>query len=157
MKKAFDAKESFFKKVFPEPNTGCWLWSGAAHPRYGHGCLNGQFYEGLNWAHRYSYFVHNGDFDRSLCVCHKCDNPSCVNPEHLFLGTAHDNQHDKIRKGRQQRGEKHAFAKLSEQDVKDIRELKASGLSFGEIAKSYNMNITSIFHVVNKKNWKHIE
>lgn len=155
--KGFDPLVSFFNKVYPEPNTGCWLWAGASHPRYGHGCLNGKYYNGFNWTHRYSFFIHNGEFDRSLCVCHRCDNPCCVNPDHLFLGTSAENQHDKIRKGRQQKGEGHFLAKLTNKDVRDIRDLKASGLSLGEIAKAYDMGIVSIFDIVHRKNWKHVE
>lgn len=149
-------KTRFMDKVYPEPNTGCWLWAGAHHPRYGHGSLNGSSYYGFNWAHRFSYFIHNGDFDRSLCVLHKCDIPTCVNPDHLFIGTALENQIDKVNKGRQQRGEKHAFAKINEQDVRNIREAHKSGESMVSIGKRYGLHNVSIFDIVHRINWKHV-
>jgi HNH endonuclease len=75
----------------------CWTWEGSRHPQ-GYGTLS--VGRKTVRAHRFSYELANGPFDASLDVCHHCDNPSCVRPDHLFLGTARDNMRDASRKGR---------------------------------------------------------
>lgn len=91
---------SFRKRVSKrKTKNGCILWKGAVTPS-GYG-------QHIPWinnetlsAHRLAYLIHYGEFDRKLCVLHKCDNPPCVNPEHLFLGTHKENTQDMLRKGR---------------------------------------------------------
>lgn len=93
----------FMKHVMPEPNSGCWLWTGGL-TRGGYGILRvGSLSDGSRRSARasrlaYSLFV--GPIDGDLFVCHKCDVPACVNPDHLFLGTARDNIRDMVKKGR---------------------------------------------------------
>ena len=97
-------EERFLSKVIKNNETGCWLWIGATRgrigQRYGKLEVNGKTYG----AHRFSYMLWKGDLVstnvRNICVCHKCDTPLCVNPDHLFLGTHMDNMIDKSRKGR---------------------------------------------------------
>lgn len=93
--------ERIERKISPEPNSGCWLWTGAVSGSgYGKINIGGKFFA----AHRLSYFLHNDlPTTNPLFVCHRCDNPMCVNPEHLFLGTARDNLVDCILKGRNAR------------------------------------------------------
>jgi hypothetical protein len=90
-------------KFIPEPNTGCWLWIGTTHPIGGYGRIKKRI-DKNKWvqyeAHRVSYELFKGIIPKYLMVCHKCDTPSCVNPNHLFLGTAKDNMQDMVSKGR---------------------------------------------------------
>jgi hypothetical protein len=91
-------KEEFFKIVIPDPMSGCWIWMGAIEDERGYGLV----YVGAKrtGAHRYSWQLHNGPIPDGVLVCHRCDVPSCVNPDHLFLGSKKDNYDDSRSKGR---------------------------------------------------------
>lgn len=93
-----DHKRVFESKVMPEPNSGCWLWLGAASGRHGYGHTR-HLGEQIS-AHRAAWLIYQGEIAPGMFVCHKCDNPHCCNPEHLFLGSHADNMRDAIRKGR---------------------------------------------------------
>jgi len=146
--------DRFMDKVSPEPNSGCWLWTGCVN-QDGYGqILSGRSPKG---AHRVSYLLFRGEISQGLHVCHKCDVPSCVNPEHLFLGTPADNAADKVRKGRQQRlsfkGEMNGCAKLTENDVRAIRSSNLKGI---ELSKMYNVARGVISEIRSRKAWKHV-
>lgn len=113
--------------AFVQKGDSCWLWTGPLTKDYGSISRGGR--EGASvYAHRVSWELHYGEIPAGLMVCHHCDVPACVNPSHLFLGTALDNKRDEIQKGRQaspeQRrhpGAANGRAKLSEDDVRGIR------------------------------------
>jgi len=147
--------ESFMNKVYPEPNTGCWLWSGKVD-KSGYG-LSLATKMGLSRAHRISYCLHYGEFDTNFCVLHKCDVRTCVNPQHLFLGTRTDNIEDMVKKGRGAKGSKQGCAKLTESDVLQIRKLFIKNVtSYKEIGDKYNVSQYTIYDIIRKHTWNHI-
>lgn len=142
-----------------EDDTSCWEWT-ASFDDHGYGVMG---IEGKTpKAHRVSYELHNGVFDYSLFVCHKCDNPHCVRPDHLFLGTASDNMKDCAAKGRNSglprifRGEEHGGSKLTEDMVRNIRILHSNGMMQKDIAATLNLSKHCIWSVVNRISWKHV-
>jgi len=94
-------KIAFEEKYVPEPMSGCWIWIGSTNA-YGYGDI--RYKQKPYKAHRASWMIHKGDIPNGMIVCHKCDVPACVNPNHLFLGTHMDNTKDKIAKGRMRVG-----------------------------------------------------
>lgn len=140
------ALERFEDKYQPEPNSGCFIWL-AAISASGYGRI---FFEGKNErANRVSWKLHRGE-PGELYVLHRCDNPLCVNPDHLFLGTHEDNCLDKSRKGRVPN------AKLDPQKVRDIRRMRREGRSLLQIASRFSVNQRTILSVVNRENWNHV-
>jgi ribosome-binding protein aMBF1 (putative translation factor) len=104
-------------------------------------------------------FLYTGfDLNSQLCVCHHCDNPPCVNPAHLFIGTHADNVHDRIKKGRSNwpKAENHCCAKLSNADVLVIRQLILDGISQAEIAHRFGVDPSAISNINRGKNWRSI-
>jgi hypothetical protein len=144
--------QRFEAKCTPEPNSGCWLWTGG---------YDGEGY-GLFWviekmikAHRVSWRLHNGGIPDDLFVLHKCDVKCCVNPAHLFLGTQKDNIEDSIRKGRFHYGERTGASKLTATQVSDIKLQLLFGHKEKDIAKKYNVAQQSINAIKNGKNWRY--
>ena len=135
----------------------CWIWTGAVNNGYGYFTLTDPRRNML--AHRFSYELHVGPIPDGMMVCHECDNPACVRPDHLFLGTSQDNTDDMISKGRQKpvRGEKSWNARLSESDIQAIRRRLASGESQVSIAGDYNVHQTHISQINLGKAWKHVK
>lgn len=135
----------------------CWPWSSYCDSRgYGAFRLNGR----KIGAHRAVWMAVSGAIPQDLCVCHRCDNPPCCNPAHLFLGTYSDNMRDMVAKGRQRGpdniGEKNGRSILTEDGVAAMRLLRASGLSFTEIGRRYGVNKTTARHAIVGICWKHI-
>ncbi len=150
----------FEAKYVPEPNSGCWLWDGTLSSS-GYGQLTVGRVRDNNFraerAHRLAYEHWRGPISDGLLVCHTCDVPICVNPDHLFLGTPADNMADKVAKGRQARGTGFKHTKLTEQDVLMVFELSAQGVSGRDIAAQLNVTPANISRIVNRQTWKHIQ
>jgi hypothetical protein len=139
--------EKFNKKVLKTDD--CWIWLGSKTSD-GYGKI--EFHDVSYRAHRISYEIHYSDPGVYL-VLHTCDNPACVNPNHLILGTHEHNVADRVRRGRSAVGEKSGRAKLKE---KDIYEIRGSNLSNRELAKLYGMDETTIGKIRNRKLWKSV-
>lgn len=136
---------------------GCWEWVGAKTSRnYG----NMGFGVKNVLVHRLIYSLCVGDLDKRLFVCHKCDNPPCCNPDHLFVGSPKDNTADMFSKGRNVNkckfGEDHANSRFTNSDVLEIRSRHAAGDTIYAIAKEYGCTTTAIWHIVKRKTWKHL-
>jgi hypothetical protein len=168
--------EKFEEKVMPEPNSGCWLWMGAATSG-GYGSMTLGASSIL--AHRLSWLLYvGGPIPDGLWVLHRCDNRICVNPQHLFLGTPRDNTQDMLRKGRQniaalahknrrrgdnhpsrymrerlKRGAEHHSAKVTEDDVRTIRGSAASGV---EMARRFGVTPVTISRIRRRLIWSHV-
>jgi len=154
----------FWAKV-DKDSADCWIWTGSKRNK-GYGAFvwydGGDVVQGR--AHRFSYELHYGKIPDGLCVLHKCDNPSCVNPEHLFIGTKADNNRDMHNKGRAvrggtysrkyQRGESHHNSKLTSAIVADLRKDRAGGMSFGRMAKKYSISIGHAYRVATGQAWR---
>lgn len=149
---------------------GCWEWIGSLNKKgYGvGGTVQGYGYITLGagkkkkgqkfYAHRLVYALANGPIPDGLFVCHKCDNPCCCNPDHLFLGTNQQNMDDMIRKNRSPRrsGENSTNAKLTSLQVQHIRYENERGVLQKVLAKQYGVSLTTISRIIQRKTWKEV-
>ena len=158
-----DSMTAFHDSYIPEPNSGCWIWSKCLSST-GYAVLQSGGFRG--YAHRFSYqhLKSKGEDMGKFHVCHKCDVPSCVNPDHLFLGTASDNMRDCMSKGRHAsqrpatnyaKGEDIKISKLNPDSVKMIRFLKGA---FGQakIAKAFGVTRNSVREIHSRRTWSHV-
>jgi transposase len=136
-------KNRFYSKVLLPNENGCMMWTGCKSHQYGVTSVKRRNV----LSHRYSYKLHYNDIPNSLHVLHKCDVPLCVNPEHLFLGTASDNMKDMAKKNRSRKGDRHHNVKISDLQLNEIKEMLLNGTSQLEISKKYNVSQTSISHI----------
>jgi hypothetical protein len=143
--------DRFWSKVDVRAPDECWPWQAAlTHDGYGRFSIGHK----QVLAHRMSWTLVNGD-PGELFVLHTCDNRSCVNPNHLFLGTHLDNMDDRNAKGRQIQGERHHKSKLTENDVRAIRKLSSSThITQARLAYLFNVHPQTIYNIVSGKFWK---
>jgi hypothetical protein len=130
--------------------SGCWEWT-AHKDANGYGGIG--FSGKKKLAHRVMYELRNGPIPDGACVCHSCDNPACVNPDHLFLGSHAENMADMASKGRAPKGETHVAAKLTEADVLAIR---AETGTQQEIAAKYGISTSQVSRIRLGQTWKHV-
>lgn len=143
---------------FVRKSENCWEWTGSRFPeRNGWGNYGRVSYQGSpRLAHRVSWEMHFGPIPDGLIVRHKCDNPACVRPDHLELGTPHDNNLDMATRGRSTAGTKNRHAKLTEYDVTIIRSLLAAGVKPPRIAKRFNVTSKTIRRILRGETWTHV-
>lgn len=141
--------ESLMAFVMPEPNSGCWLWVGPDGQRDWYGTFT---FAGRNMtAHRASYLLHHGSLPDGAWVLHKCDNPACVNPDHLFLGGPQENASDMARKNRC------GATKLTPEMVLEVRErIKEPGATYRGLSKEYGVSDVTIRNAVVKRCHVHV-
>lgn len=139
--------------VTPEPNSGCWLWTGSVRQDgYPQVSFNGR----VRPAHRVSWQLENGPVPVGLFVLHKCNNPNCVNPDHLEVGTQKRNMEYKNECGRQVRGEKHHNAVLRDEDVVEIKKFLAAGWQQKVMAIAFEVHVMTINNIKSGKIWGHL-
>jgi hypothetical protein len=152
----------FYERMMEGNEKACWIWQGHILEKpdnYGMMCV--QNMRGKRqwccWAHRLSWEIYRGEIPEGMNVLHTCDTPPCVNPNHLFLGTRGDNNHDRHRKSRTAVGEEMPQHKLTEEEVIEIREKYATGQYIQqELADEYGVAGNTISYIVNRKRWKHL-
>jgi hypothetical protein len=148
------AAERFWSKV-QKRDGGCWEWQAFRNADgYGRFGIAG----GARPAHRIAYANEVGAIPKGMQVLHACDNPACVNPEHLWLGTHNENMADRTRKGRQAhpRGSLGGNARLTEGDIPVVRSLRAGGRTIASIASSYGVTEGAISHILLGRTWTHV-
>lgn len=143
-----EAVARFWSKV--DKSGECWLWTGYARNGQ-HGSL---WLHGKNvYVHRLSYVIHFGDIPPGMVVCHRCDVPRCVRPKHLFLGSQEDNIADMHKKSRARQGhlygECHPAARLSDEQVRQIRRLRAEGVHQRAVARQFGVSQSTVWRLAN--------
>ncbi|MCP4487836.1 MAG: hypothetical protein GY820_11040 [Gammaproteobacteria bacterium] len=143
--------------AYVDKSGDCWEWQASKSQR-GYGQFSATVGGRLRnmRAHRLAYIWSGNDLQDDDILCHTCDNPSCVNPDHLFVGTHQDNMADKVAKERQAKGEDIAVSILTEAQVHEIRRRFASGESGPTIADDFGVTKQCVYSIAKRKTWRHI-
>lgn len=159
--------KAFWDKVLIQDDDSCWLWQAAKYQN-GYGAFRVPkgfpYSTKMILAHRFAYLLTHGtdSIPESYKVCHSCDMPSCVNPNHLFVGTQSDNLNDMISKNRHskvrryQRGETNFSSKVKLEQVLAMRDMYSNGISIADIAKQLNVDRRNVWAIVHRKSWTHV-
>ena len=155
-RKKVSLKQRFLSKI--KKTDTCWIWAANKWRGYGKIRINNINYR----AHRVAYELFKGAIPKGKLVCHTCDNPSCCNPKHLFLGSQQENIRDMVKKGRQhcpnQLGSANSQALLNEQKVSDIKKLLLNKtFTIKQISDMYNTKYATIFDIKRLKTWRHVK
>ena len=150
--KATNFSDSFWNRT-KRTKSGCILWTGYTNP-WGYGRV--RFHGRMLRTHQVAWELTKDPIPFDLCVLHKCDNPPCVNPDHLFLGTQADNVADRERKGRTACGERMPNAKLSSDAVREIHSASKKGSSRVSLARRFGVSPQRISEVALGKAWRHV-
>lgn len=147
----------FEAKIFKEPNSGCWLWTGSIGS-HGYGQMS--ICNRPHTCHKVAYELYRGPVPDGLYVLHKCDTRSCCNPDHLYIGTQKENGRDMVERGRAflvgRMGEQTNGHKLKSDQVREILSLKDSGQPARVIAAKYGVVHTTILAIWKRRAWQHI-
>lgn len=139
-----ESENYLLDRILPEPNSGCWLWTGTVDRKgYGRIKVHGRHVG----AHRVAYRVFVGADPQDLLICHRCDVPGCINPDHLFIGTSTDNARDMGRKGRSGHGRLQAS---------DVLEIRRSALPPRDLAASFGVSRGTIHQIRRRHTWRTI-
>jgi hypothetical protein len=152
-------KNKFYSKVLiPSSEEGCMEYIGQRRKgKENYGYFNARPSLIYMTAHRFSYILYYGEIPENMCILHKCDNPPCVRPDHLILGTHVDNIIDRNNKGRTAKGINKVASKLNNEKVIEIRKLIESGERLIDIAKKFNVNSSIIANIKVGRIWKHVK
>ncbi len=139
-------------RVKVNETTGCWEWQGSLYPK-GYG----QFWTGkkCTGVHRAMFEAMFGELPTTTCVCHRCDNPRCCNPDHLFAGSSRDNKRDSMKKRRAAHRDRHPLAKLTKIDVIAIRARRLAGEGLKSLADEFGVGVSQISRVSLGKCWNY--
>lgn len=149
-----DARIMLMARIAVDPNSNCWIWTGSTKSGTKPHALT---YGRVHWrnrgypAHRLSWITFNGPIPRGLCVCHRCDRPLCINPDHLFLGTYADNALDMYEKGRHPHGDKHGQTKIADKDIPRLLEMRDAGVTLATIAATCDVTLSQVHNIVTDK------
>jgi hypothetical protein len=150
-------EDRFWAKV--EKTDGCWVWRGTTGHR-GYGRVHVPDSTRLVFAHRQSWAMAYGPIPDGTQVLHRCDNPPCVRPEHLFLGDQADNIADMVAKGRHARaaahGESNAHAKLTDEAVRELRGLRAAGWPLKDLSARFGVGVSRVSAIALGQGWRHV-
>jgi DNA-binding XRE family transcriptional regulator len=148
-------EDRFWEYVDASNPSGCWPWIGKSKGSGGYGRTS--ILHVAYPSHRVAYELTNGPIPDGLIVRHTCDNPPCVNPAHLILGSHKDNARDAIERGRRPRGSQASCVKLTEGQVREIRELRSQGLSQYELARRFGVHRSTIKDIDSRRSWAHLD
>lgn len=145
----------FWNKVEITDLLNCWRWTACTNQN-GYGRINVN--RKMLLAHRVSYELYYGPIPKGKLVCHHCDVPSCVRPDHLFIGTQQDNMNDMLAKKRDTtvKGEKHGRSKITKNDVLAIRALYKNGIGYKELSQQFDTGYANVCSIVTRRSWKHL-
>lgn len=151
--------DSVFIERFEEKfvkSDGCWLWTASCAGK-GYGQMKLPKQRKQEYAHRLAYQIYKGEIPKCLQVMHSCDNPKCCNPDHLSIGTCKDNLQDMKQKGRSTHGEKNARAKITEDQVIQIRKCIESGMTQSKIALAFGISQIQVSRINTGKRWERVK